>query len=71
MTTLAEEGLEVVHEVGRALLVLEEKEVVSPVALHGLRREEGPGRTDGPVPPSWLRIEGNASTTRPVRASWS
>ena len=43
---LAEEGLEVVHEVGCALLVLQKKKMISPVALHGLRREESPGRSD-------------------------
>ena len=45
MTALPEEGLEVVHKIGRALLVLEEKEVISPVALHSLRRKESASRT--------------------------
>ena len=46
MSPFTEESLEVVHEVGRALLVLEKEQVVPTVAPHGLRREEGPGRSD-------------------------
>ena len=67
MAARPEQGLEVVHEIGRALLVLEQEQVVSALSLDRLCGQKSPGRANesprlhlGP-----RRIQGIDHPTRP------